>query len=115
MSLSAHPPVCQCVTWKPFQYCSSSSDDSGKEGAREEKKMRVEKEGRPTPDFKVFLQVFPVGITGQPPNKTQRADAGFPTDRAFYDKWRALQYGKREQHLLCKCRYFLSQTFTTRV
>lgn len=110
MSLNAHPSVCQSVTVKPFQCCRSSSDDSGEEGAQAEKRRRVEEEvGSPTPDFDVFLQAFPVGITGNPPNKTQRAKAGFRTDRVFYDKWRALQYSKREQHLLCKCRYFLSQ------
>uniref|UniRef100_A0A8C1S2U3 Si:dkey-23a23.2 n=1 Tax=Cyprinus carpio TaxID=7962 RepID=A0A8C1S2U3_CYPCA len=82
----------------------SSSDDSGEEGAQAEKRRRVEEEvGSPTPDFDVFLQAFPVGITGNPPNKTQRAKAGFRTDRVFYDKWRALQYSKREQHLLSKC------------
>lgn len=108
MSLNTHPSVCQCVTVKPFQCCSYSSDDS-EEGAQAEKRRRVEEVSSPTPDFDLFLQAFPVGITGQPPNKTQRAKAGFPTDRVFYDKWRALQYSKREQHLLCKCRHFLSQ------
>ncbi|XP_051948594.1 uncharacterized protein LOC127619683 [Xyrauchen texanus] len=82
----------------------SSSDDSVEEGARADKRRRVEEEvGSPTPDFDVFLQAFPVGITGQPPRKTQREKAGFPADRVFYDKWRALQYSKREQHLLSKC------------
>ncbi|ROJ64733.1 N-lysine methyltransferase KMT5A [Anabarilius grahami] len=81
-----------------------SSDDSGEEVAQAEKRRRVEEEvSSPTSDFDVFLQAFPVGITGQPPNKTQRAKAGFPTDRVFYDKWRALQYSRREQHLLSKC------------
>ncbi|XP_067272630.1 uncharacterized protein [Pseudorasbora parva] len=75
-----------------------------KEGPQAEKRRRVKEEvGSPTPDFDAFLQAFPVGITGQPPNKTQRANAGFPADRVFYDKWRALQYSKREQHLLSKC------------
>ncbi|XP_048021450.1 uncharacterized protein LOC125252307 [Megalobrama amblycephala] len=77
-----------------------SSDDS-EEGTQAEKRRRVEE--KVSGDFDVFLQAFPVGITGQPPNKTQRAKAGFPTDRVFYDKWRALQYSKREQHLLSKC------------
>ncbi|XP_059402933.1 uncharacterized protein LOC132134169 [Carassius carassius] len=81
----------------------SSSDDSGEEGAQAKKRRRVEEAGSPTPDFDDFLQAFPVGITGHPPNKTQRAKAGFPTDRVFYDKWRALQYSKREKHLLSKC------------
>lgn len=111
MSLNAHPSVCQCVTVKPFQCCSYSSDDSGEECTQAEKRRRVQEEevSSPTPDSDDFLKAFPVGITGQPPNKTQRAKAGFPTDRVFYDKWRALQYSKREQHLLCKCRCFLSQ------
>ncbi|XP_048024140.1 uncharacterized protein LOC125253925 [Megalobrama amblycephala] len=83
---------------------NSLSRDSAEDGARAEKRRRVEEEvSSPTPDLDVFLQAFPVGITGQPPNKTQRAKAGFPTDRVFYDKWRALQYSKREQHLLSKC------------
>ncbi|KAG1927365.1 nuclear mitotic apparatus protein [Pimephales promelas] len=81
----------------------SSSDDSGDEGTQAVKRRRVEEEvGSPAPDFNAFLQAFPVGITGQPPNKTQREKAGFPGDRVFYDKWRALQYSLREQHLLSK-------------
>ncbi|KAG1925603.1 N-lysine methyltransferase KMT5A-like [Pimephales promelas] len=81
----------------------SSSDDSGDEGTQAVKRRRVEEEvGSPAPDFNAFLQVFPVGITGQPPNKTQREKTGFPGDRVFYDKWRALQYSLREQHLLSK-------------
>ncbi|XP_039527414.1 uncharacterized protein LOC120479192 [Pimephales promelas] len=81
----------------------SSSDDSGEEGTQAVKRRRVEEEvGSPAPDFNAFLQAFPVGITGQPPNKTQREKAGFPADRVFYDKWRALQYSLREQHLLSK-------------
>ncbi|KAG1928309.1 N-lysine methyltransferase KMT5A [Pimephales promelas] len=79
----------------------SSSDDSGDEGTQAVKRRRVEEEV-PAPDFNAFLQAFPVGITGQPPNKTQREKAGFPADRVFYDKWRALQYSLREQHLLAK-------------
>ncbi|XP_048064780.1 uncharacterized protein LOC125279313 [Megalobrama amblycephala] len=82
-----------------------SSDDSGEECTQAEKRRRVQEEevSSPTPDFDDFLKAFPVEISGQPPNKTQRAKAGFPTDRVFYDKWRALQYSKREQHLLSKC------------
>lgn len=50
----------------------SSSDDSGEEGPRAEKRRRVEEEvASPAPDFEAFLQTFPVGITGQPPNKTE--------------------------------------------
>ncbi|KAK2814622.1 hypothetical protein Q5P01_000028, partial [Channa striata] len=52
-------------------------------------------------DFDNFVEVFPVTLTGQPPTKKHRADAGFPQDRCFYDKWRAAQFGKREGYLLC--------------
>ncbi|XP_078031646.1 uncharacterized protein LOC144467295 [Epinephelus lanceolatus] len=82
----------------------SSSEDSG-----EERSDRAPKRGREDADdgetgaeqdFAAFLQAFPLNLTGQPPTKKQRADAGFPTDTVFYDRWRALQYGQREKHLL---------------
>ncbi|KAK2813250.1 hypothetical protein Q5P01_000879 [Channa striata] len=69
---------------------------------------RVQKRGRDSSeevindnkDFDNFVEVFPVTLTGQPPTKKHRADAGFPQDRCFYDKWRAAQFGKREGYLL---------------
>ncbi|XP_026209063.1 uncharacterized protein LOC113157682 isoform X1 [Anabas testudineus] len=53
-------------------------------------------------DFAQFLEVFPVTLTGPPPTTRQRAEAGFPQDRVFYDKWRGVQFAKREEYLLSK-------------
>ncbi|KAM9717476.1 uncharacterized protein ACNS7B_021125 [Menidia menidia] len=47
---------------RPKRKLNSSSDDSG-----EEKEVE-EEEPSSTPDFSVFIQVLPVGITGQPPD-----------------------------------------------
>ncbi|XP_071341918.1 uncharacterized protein [Trachinotus anak] len=80
----------------------SSTDRSQDErGSQAQKRARdaVEQEHR---DFSAFLQDFPVTETGKPPTKKQRVDAGFPPDRVFYDRWRAVQFGKREQYLLSK-------------
>ena len=102
------PAVCQSLTMRSSP-CSSSSDESG-----EERSDRGQKRGRDTAeqddrDFGAFLQHFPVTATGHPPTKKQRTDAGFPPDRVFYDRWRAVQYGKREEYLLCKLKYFIMQ------
>ncbi|KAK2863559.1 hypothetical protein Q5P01_003092 [Channa striata] len=80
------------------------------DGSGDDRSGRAQKRGRETDeeasgekrDFAEFVDLFPVTLSGQPPTKKQRASTGFPTDRAFYDKWRALQYGKREEYLLAK-------------
>lgn len=66
-----------------------------KKGTEKQRKMREKKAA-------AFLKSFPVTLAGQPPNKKQTVEAGFSNNRVFYDKWRALQYAKREEHLLCK-------------
>ncbi|KAL0153860.1 hypothetical protein M9458_050842, partial [Cirrhinus mrigala] len=51
-------------------------------------------------DFSNFMSRFPVSLDGQPPSKKQRVDEGFPDGRVFYDRWRRVQYAKREEYLL---------------
>ncbi|KAM9778478.1 uncharacterized protein ACBT44_000259 isoform 2-T2 [Syngnathus typhle] len=46
-----------------------------------------------------FLRVFPVTKDGQPPCKRARLQAGFSGGKKHYDKWRALQFAKRQNHL----------------
>lgn len=70
-------------------------------GVRRQKRGRdVDQEEQE--DFGEFVKVFPVSLSGQPPSSKQRVAAGFPADRSFYDQWRAAQFRKREQNLLCE-------------
>lgn len=53
-------------------------------------------------DLGTFFVYFPVTLDGKAPSKKERRQAGFPTERQLYDKWRASQLKLREQHLLCQ-------------
>lgn len=93
----------------PVRSRSSSSDESsGDRGDQTQGRGRDDDAGGSGErrDLATFLQTFQVSLTGHPPTKKQRAKAGFPTDRTFFNEWKALQYGQREQYLLCKSKYF---------
>ncbi|MEQ2201261.1 hypothetical protein XENOCAPTIV_009901 [Xenoophorus captivus] len=79
---------------------NSSEDSGGEISSQEEKRQRDEEDDKE--DLSKFLKYFPVTLDGQPPSKKQRVQAGFSEGRVFYDKWRVLQYAKREEHLLSK-------------
>uniref|UniRef100_A0A8D3CLM9 SET domain-containing protein n=2 Tax=Scophthalmus maximus TaxID=52904 RepID=A0A8D3CLM9_SCOMX len=78
----------------------STSDESGNEGTSHRRKRARETADEDVKDFSTFLECFPVGVTGQPPTKKQRTDAGFLPGRVFYDKWRVAQYNQRAEYLL---------------
>lgn len=87
---------------KSSQMFSSSSDEPA-----DERRGRKQKRGRGAADqddrdFGAFLLQFPATASSSPPTKKKRTAAGFPLDRVFYDRWRAVQFAKREEHLLCK-------------
>ncbi|KAL7400562.1 hypothetical protein ABVT39_014105 [Epinephelus coioides] len=68
--------------------CSSSEDSGEERSDRAPKRGREDADDGETgaeQDLAAFLQAFPPNLTGQPPTKKQRADAGFPTDTVFYD------------------------------
>ncbi|KAA0712514.1 N-lysine methyltransferase KMT5A [Triplophysa tibetana] len=82
--------------------CSSSDEPAN------ERRVRKQKRGRGAADqadrdFGAFLLQFPATASSSPPTKKKRTAAGFPPDRVFYDRWRAVQLAKREEHLLSQC------------
>ncbi|MEQ2166934.1 hypothetical protein GOODEAATRI_033594, partial [Goodea atripinnis] len=79
---------------------NSSEDSGGEMSSGAEKIQRDEEDGKE--DLSKFLMFFPVKLDGQQPTKKKRVEAGFSEGRVFYDKWRTLQYAKREEHLLSK-------------
>ena len=109
------PSVCHCLTLKPYQSCSSSSDESGEQSSaqgqkrtREEEASGSEEDSGERKDFAAFLNSFPVTLNASVPTKKQRLDAGFSSDRVFYDKWRSQQRALRSEYIVCKCKYLIS-------
>ncbi|XDV26249.1 hypothetical protein PO909_030008 [Leuciscus waleckii] len=80
----------------------SSSDEPAERRGRKQKRGRgaADQDDR---DFGAFLLQFPAAVSSSPPTKKKRTAAGFPPDRVFYDRWRAVQFAKREEHLLSQC------------
>lgn len=68
------------------------------EGQHQEEEEQVASET----DLGTFFEHFPLTLDGKAPSKKERRQAGFPTGRNLYDKWRASQLKLREQHLLCE-------------
>ncbi|XP_052445043.1 uncharacterized protein LOC127986821 isoform X1 [Carassius gibelio] len=82
--------------------CSSSDEPS------DERRVRKQKRGRGAADqydrdFGAFLLKFPVTTSSSPPTKKKRTAAGFPSDKVFYNRWRSLQFAKREEYLSSQC------------
>ncbi|KAK3505771.1 hypothetical protein QTP70_019711, partial [Hemibagrus guttatus] len=60
------------------------SDDSGTEERSGKRRRESEEEiNREMRDFAEFSEVFPVSLSGQPPTKKQRTNAGFPADTSM--------------------------------
>ncbi|KAK2813502.1 hypothetical protein Q5P01_000786 [Channa striata] len=89
-----------CTTAVCASLAGYSSEEESAGSSKKRGRDSSEEDINDNKDFDNFVEVFPVTLTGQPPTKKQRADAGFPQDRCFYDKWKAAQFGKREGYLL---------------
>lgn len=88
---------------------SSPSDEPADERIGRKKKRGRGAADQDDRDFGAFLQHFPATASSTPPTKKKRTAAGFPPDRVFYDRWRSVQFAKREEHLLCKLTHFIIQ------
>nr|XP_055062938.1 uncharacterized protein LOC129445994 [Misgurnus anguillicaudatus] len=92
----------QAISAQSTMPCSYS-DEPADERRRQKKRRGRGEADQDDRDFGAFLLRFPVTLSSSPPSKQQRIAAGFPSDRVFYDRWRALQFAKREEHLLSQC------------
>ncbi|XP_038558328.1 uncharacterized protein LOC119891072 [Micropterus salmoides] len=79
--------------------CAPSDEPADERIGRKKKRGRsaADQDDR---DFGAFLQHFPATASSTPPTEKKRTAAGFPPDRVFYDRWRSVQFAKREEHLL---------------
>ncbi|XP_047433526.1 uncharacterized protein LOC125003566 [Mugil cephalus] len=82
---------------------SSPEDSTDGRAGQSQKRGREEEtdsEEKETENMTAFLSKFPVTLNGQPPCKRIRVSAGFSEGRVLYDRWRVMQRGMREDHLL---------------
>ncbi|XP_067271185.1 N-lysine methyltransferase KMT5A-like [Pseudorasbora parva] len=75
----------------------------------DERRGRKQKRGRGAADqddrdFGAFLLQFPAAASSRPPTKKKRTAARFSPDRVFYDRWRPVQFAKRERSTSCVSR-----------
>ncbi|XP_035984301.1 uncharacterized protein si:dkey-23a23.2 isoform X2 [Fundulus heteroclitus] len=79
--------------------CSPSDEPANNKRGQKRKRGRGPADQHDK-DFGAFYQRFPATASSSPPTKKKLIAAGFPPDRAFYDRWRSMQLAQREKHLL---------------